>query len=741
MTIADTLSTQDQTESADAACAATSPSLQRLRMSVQGLNCANCAQSAEKALRGVRGVEIASVNFATERADVRMDPQVATIEDLIHALVGAGYSGELWQPGQSRDTDDKAKILNETQRLFIAILLTLPLVAPMLLGDQFMLSPSIQLALAAPVQFWLGARFYHGAWNAIKNRMGNMDVLVALGTTSAFVYSVLTMSDLVATSSGHLYFEASAVIITLVLVGKWLEDRAKRGAGEAIRLLMDLRPRTARIQRNGTFVEIPAEDLINGDVVLVQPGERVPVDGRVLKGRTDVDVSSITGESMPVDCGLGDDVYGGSLNGNGAIEIEATSDVDNSMLAKIIDLVEGAQSGKAPVQRLVDRVSAVFVPSVIALSLVTLLGWLLAGGTFEQALIASIAVLVIACPCALGLATPTALVAGLGAAAKSGILIRDIEALERASKIDLVVFDKTGTLTEGAPKVVSIEAEHPEVVLRLAAAVQVSSEHILGKAILKESSDRNISLPSATNFENWIGEGVSAIVEGKKVFVGNKALTRRFGVNDPMAQRKDAQPGHTTVFVGQDGAVIGRITLADQLRPQSQETIEVLRARGIDTLMLSGDARETVAAIGDQLRIGRALGGLKPDDKVAAIDQEMRAGRTTAMVGDGINDAPALASADVGIAMGGGTDVAIATAGITLMREDPRLIPASIDVAKATERKIKQNLVWAFVYNVSGLPLAALGLLSPTFAAAAMAASSLSVVSNSLLLRRWKPKR
>lgn len=711
---------------------------QNFRLRISGMNCANCARTAEKALSAVEGVDRASVNFALERGDVRSAGPALSIEALQAALHDAGYEGAEWATAPD-EAEQKGKS-RESLHLIFAVLLTLPLVAQMIPGSEFMLPPLVQLALAAPVQFWIGFRFYRGAFLSLRSGTSNMDVLVSLGTSAAFVYSLLQIALTPEGTAPHLYFEASAVIITLVLTGKWLESRAKRGASDAIHMLLALRPETARVKRGGAFVEISAADVIAGDILLVRPGERVPVDCIVVEGRSEIDASHITGESLPVSVEAGSQIYGGSLNGSGAVTCTATAGADTSTLAKIIDLVERAQGSKAPIERLVDRVSSIFVPAVIVISILTFAGWYFTGGTFEQALIASVAVLVIACPCALGLATPTALVAGLGAAAKSGILIKDIDSLERAAHLTHIAFDKTGTLTAGKPKVVRVVSHGASEndVLAAAASVQASSEHLLGKAIREEADARGLGLAAISDFENFVGEGVTARSSGRAIGIGNLKLLERLGIAAPVDDT--SQPGATRVFVANNGALIGEIFIADQVRPGSSTAIHHLTARGHRVLLLSGDTQATAEAIGKPLGLDDIRGGLKPEDKLDILSLLRSEGAVTAMVGDGVNDAPALASADVGIAMGGGTDVAIETASIALMRPDPLLVPAAIDISRATARKIRQNLGWAFVYNVIGIPLAALGFLSPAFAAAAMAMSSISVVSNSLLLRRWKPK-
>lgn len=712
---------------------------QHFRLKINGMNCTNCARSAEKALNGVEGVDRASVNFALERGDVRANTSNGSpglsLEDLQAALTSAGYEGLAWE--SVTPESEKEGQSRESTHLLIAIALTLPLVLPMIFGSRFAISPFFQLALATPVQFWIGFRFYRGAFLSLRSGTSNMDVLVALGTSAAFIYSLLQIA--LVGEGAHLYFEASAVIITLVIAGKWLEGRAKRGASDAIRMLLALRPEIARVKRGDAFEEISADDVIVGDILLVRPGERVPVDALVSDGQSEIDASHITGESLPVAIAKGDEIYGGSLNGSGAITCKATAGAEGSTLAKIIELVERAQGSKAPIERLVDRVSAIFVPTVIAISILTFTGWTLAGGTLEQALIAAVAVLVIACPCALGLATPTALVAGLGVAAKHGILIKDIDALERAAHLTHIAFDKTGTLTAGHPKVVRVVSygRSEDEVLALAASVQTSSEHLLGKAIREEAETRALALPETTGFENRVGLGVLAMRGETRIGAGNTALMDELGLVVPSGE--NLEPGATRVFVSEGADLIGEIFIADKVRATSAEAVHKLKSRDHKVLLLSGDAQSTAEAIGKPLGLEDIRGGLKPEQKLEILSSLSKGGAVTAMVGDGVNDAPALASADVGIAMGGGTDVAIETAGIALMRADPLLVPAAIDISRTTARKIKQNLGWAFIYNVIGIPLAALGYLSPGFAAAAMAMSSISVVSNSLLLRRWTP--
>jgi Cu+-exporting ATPase len=605
----------------------------------------------------------------------------------------------------------------------------------------------VELALATPVQFVIGARFYRAAWKALRAGAANMDVLVALGTSAAWGYSLWLLATLgPAASTGRLYFEASVVIVTLVLLGKYLEARAKRGTTAAIRQLMDLRPRSARVQRaDGSEVEVPVAALRAGDVVAIRPGERVPVDGEVLAGASEVDEALITGESLPVTKAAGSRVTGGAINGSGLLVVRATAVGADSTLARIIRLVENAQAGKAPVQRLVDRISAIFVPVVVAIAAVTFGVTFAVAGAFEPAFVAAVSVLVIACPCALGLATPTAIMTGTGAAARAGILIKDVASLERAHRIDTVVFDKTGTLTEGRPRVVEIVTTggDGDELLQLAASVQRASEHPLARAVMARASDAGLAMLPVDDFRNHVGQGVVGTVAGRQLAIGSAAFLTSRGIDlAPATGTADRwrTEARTVVWVADGSRLLGGFAIADPLRAESAAAVASLRALGVRTLLLSGDAPPVAEAIGREVGVDEARGGVAPDGKATAISGRQAAGATVAMVGDGINDAPALAAADVGIAMGSGTDIAMETAGVTLMRADPRLVAGAIAASRATFRKIRQNLFWAFIYNIVGIPLAAFGFLTPALAGAAMAASSVSVVGNSLLLRRWKPR-
>lgn len=729
---------------------------------VEGMTCSACSNRVEKALYKVPGVVEANVNVALERADITTISGATNLDALAAAVEQAGYHARIADAAEEQAVAEEAhraaeqaKLRRELLLLIASAALSLPLVAQMvthfgmvsgLATPMLHLSPWLELLLATPVQFLIGARFYKGAWNALKNRSGNMDVLVAMGTTAAYGYSVYLLATLGAGAAGRLYFEASAVIITLVLLGKYMESRAKRGTTAAIRQLMDLRPQTARVrQDDGSELEMPIGQVRANALVIIRPGERIPVDGEVTGGRSEVDEALITGESLPVDKQPGDRVTGGAINGTGLLEVRATHVGADSTLSKIIRLVENAQAGKAPVQRLVDRISEIFVPTVVAIATVTFAGWLFTTGNFEQALIAAVSVLVIACPCALGLATPTAIMTGTGAAARAGILIKDVESLERAHRVDAVIFDKTGTLTEGRPVVVDehVIRGNAADMLQLAASVQQGSEHPLARALLEKAKAGGVSLHPVSDFQSFTGRGVAGRVGEHSVAIGNEALLAERQL-DPSAEVGRARgweaQGRTVVWVSDEQGLRGIFAIQDPLKKSSVAAVKTLRDMGVRTLMLSGDAPLVAEEIGRQAGVDESRGGVRPDQKAEAVAKLNSEGYTVGMIGDGINDAPALAAADVGIAMGTGTDIAMETAGITLMRPDPRLVAGAIAASRATFRKIRQNLFWAFIYNVIGIPLAAAGMLSPAIAGAAMAMSSVSVVTNSLLLRRWKPR-
>ena len=702
---------------------------------VQGMTCAACAARVEAALRAVPGVVDASVSLALERANVACAAGVAAAE-LAERLAGIGY--RLLPASGTEATPAPAAA--EARAVWVAALLTVPMVVGMALRElgyeELHLMPAAEVLLATPVQVVLGWRFYVAAFRALRAGGANMDVLVALGTTAAYAYSWYLLLTLGEAAEGELYFEAAAVIITLVLLGRHLEARARRAATSALRQLMALRPVEARVRRPGGDVSVPVAEVAVGDLVLVRPGENIPVDGMVAAGGSDVDEALVTGESLPVAKKPGDAVVGGAVNATGYLEIRATTVGEDGTLARIARLVADAQHGKASVQRLVDRVSAVFVPAVLAVALATGAAWLALGSGLEGALVAAVSVLVIACPCALGLATPTAIMTGTGAAARAGILIRDVDALEQAPALAKVVFDKTGTLTAGRPRLTRALAcrGSEDQLLRLAAAVQCASEHPLARAVVAAAAERGIEPPPADAFRNHVGQGVSGVVDGRAIRIGNADFA---GAGAPPPGPAEG----TVAWVADETGALGSLSFADPPRPRAAAAIRALGRMGIGCVLLSGDAPATVRELASRVGIADARGGVRPERKASVVRELAAAGEKVAMVGDGVNDAPALAAADVGIAMGTGTDIAMETAGITLMRPDIALVPAAVAVSRATFRKIKQNLFWAFAYNVVGIPAAALGYLSPTVAGAAMACSSVCVVASSLLLRGWRPPR
>ncbi len=714
-----------------------------IALRIEGMTCASCVARVEKALLKVPGVQAASVNLATETATVAAAQGVA--QAAIVAIRGAGYDAFLEQ-GEKRDAP-AARSRRDTLELAAAAILCAPLVVPMVagaFGTHWMLPAWLQFALATPVQFVIGARFYRSAWKALAARAGNMDLLVAIGTSAAYGLSVYLMF---AQESAHLYFEASAVVITLVRTGKWLEERAKRQTTEAIRALMALRPETARVVEHGVERVVPVGRVAVGDVVAVLPGERVPVDAEVTEGASHVDESLVTGESLPVAKSAGSRLTGGSVNGEGRLVARTVAVGAESTLARIIRAVESAQAAKAPIQRLVDRVSEVFVPAVVAIAFLTVLAWGLGTGRWEMAVLNAVAVLVIACPCALGLATPTAVMAGTGVAARHGILIKDAEALEVAHRTRVVAFDKTGTLTVGKPSLVDVVA--PQLargeVLRLAAAVQRGSAHPLARAVLEAAQREAVPAVAGADLRTVAGRGVEARIEGRRVAIASRRWAGELAVAGLDRLEGDAsrleRAGLTVswlVETAPQARALALLAFGDALKPESAGAVARLRALGITTVLVTGDNRGAGEAAGAALGIEDVRSGVLPEEKVAVVAGLRSAHGAVAMVGDGINDAPALAAADIGIALGTGTDVAMHTAGITLMRGDPSLVADALDISRRTHAKIRQNLFWAFVYNVVGVPLAAAGFLSPVIAGAAMALSSVSVVSNALLLTRWK---
>jgi Cu+-exporting ATPase len=716
---------------------------------IAGMTCASCAGRVERALRKVPGVQVATVNLANERAHVEVSGQIDPAV-LVAAVDKAGYSASLEQDSAAQQADQRKRHDTERWQLIVAIALALPLVLPMLLqpfGLHGMLPAWLQFALATPVQFLLGARFYVAAWKAVRAGAGNMDLLVALGTSAGYGLSVYQWLSAAPGTMPHLYFEASAVVIALVLLGKYLESSAKRQTASAIRALEALRPERAIRLVDGQEVHVAISALSVGDTVVVKPGERFPVDGQVIEGQSHADEALISGESLPVPKDPGDKVTGGAINGEGRLLISTRALGAETVLARIIRLVEDAQSAKAPIQKLVDKVSQVFVPVVLLIAVATLASWLMIGASLEAALINAVTVLVIACPCALGLATPTAIMAGTGVAARHGILIKDAEALERAHEVTTVVFDKTGTLTSGTPRIAHMAALDGDenALLQLAGALQRGSEHPLAKAVLEVTAERGLRLGAVSNSCALAGRGIAGTLQGRELALGNHRLLQENGLNgEALHERALAweAEGRTLSWLIESSPqrqVLGLFAFGDTLKPGALEAIAQLNARNISSHLLTGDNRGSAKVVAEALGITDVHAEVLPADKAATVVALKKTG-VVAMVGDGINDAPALAAADIGIAMGGGTDVAMHAAGITLMRGDPRLIPAALDISRKTYAKIRQNMFWAFVYNLIGIPLAAFGLLNPVLAGAAMALSSVSVVSNALLLNTWTPK-
>ncbi|SOB55472.1 heavy metal translocating P-type ATPase [Pseudomonas lundensis] len=722
---------------------------QTVELNIGGMTCASCAGRVEKALAKVPGVTNATVNLASERAHIESLGPVDPAR-LIEAVTKAGYSAQLTENVHATQDDQHKRLRRERWSLVAAIVLALPLVLPMLVepfGLHWMLPAWAQFLLATPVQFILGARFYVAAWKAVKAGAGNMDLLVALGTSAGYGLSLYEWAIAAPGTMPHLYFEASAVVIALVLLGKYLESRAKRQTASAIRALEALRPERALRVVDGQEQDVAISDLRLNDLVLVKPGERFPVDGEVVEGQSHADEALISGESLPVPKQPGDNVTGGAINGEGRLVIKTLALGTETVLARIIRLVEDAQAGKAPIQKLVDKVSQIFVPVVLLIALATLLGWWFCGAPIETALINAVAVLVIACPCALGLATPTAIMAGTGVAARHGILIKDAEALERAHEVSAVVFDKTGTLTSGTPQIAHFSAVSGDEaqLLQAAGALQRGSEHPLAKAVLDACAARQLTVPDVTDSQSLTGRGIAGTLLDRRLALGNRRLLEETGLTPgPLADSAAAweAEGRTLSWLIEQSPqpkVLGLFAFGDTLKPGALSAVQQLTERHISSHLLTGDNKGSAKVVAEALGIQDVHAEVLPADKAATVAELKKTG-VVAMVGDGINDAPALAAADIGIAMGGGTDVAMHAAGITLMRGDPRLVPAALEISRKTYAKIRQNLFWAFIYNVIGIPLAAFGFLNPVLAGAAMAFSSVSVVSNALLLKFWKPK-
>ncbi len=737
-----------------------------LTLPVEGMTCASCVLRVENVLKKVDGVSGASVNLASENARIEFDPARVAIEQLQKAVADAGYALIVPDGSLAADTsaagdtperhEARTKLRND---VILSAILTVPIMALSMLSmtDWYMRASPLSMdstnrilfLLTIPVMFIPGRRFFKGLWLTVRHLTADMNTLVAVGTGAAFVYSTIAVlfPELLgaAGKTPDVYFDSTATIITLILLGKLLEASAKSRASDAIRKLIGLRPKTARVLRDGTETDIPIAGVLVGDILLVRPGERIPVDGVMTKGASSIDESMVTGESLPVEKKSGDGVVGGTINLNGSIEFRARAVGEGTLLARIVKLVEEAQGSKAPIQHLADTIASVFVPVVIGIATVTFILWFaVAGIPFTHALVNFIAVLIIACPCALGLATPTAIMVGTGAGARAGVLIRNAQSLESIRLITTVVFDKTGTITLGKPEVTDVlplDGYTPADLLGPAFSLERKSEHPLGDAIVRYARQQGIEPRTTDAFQSSTGLGVTGTVDGVPVAAGNLQLMKERAVNTDAVQsavQRFAGKGKTSIVVALDGRAAGIIAIADTIKPTSPPAIRELHAMGIETVMLTGDNEETARAIAAEAGIDRVIAGVLPEEKAGHIKALQAGGKIVAMVGDGINDAPALACADIGIAMGTGTDIAMETAGITIMNGDLAGVPRAIRLSTRTLRTIRQNLFWAFVYNVVGIPLAALGLLNPMIAAGAMAMSSVSVVSNSLRLKRFR---
>ena len=746
--------------------------LETLTLPVEGMTCASCVARVEKTLKKIDGVQLANVNLATEAVALSFDPARTSLDILAKAVESSGYQlvlpqkpsegilAQTMRPSEGSVESHQEKSYRQLKSEFLfSLVLSIPIMLINMLSMTAWFMSHIPLSmdevnklllsLTTPVMIVSGKRFFKPAWKLVQHFAADMNTLVAVGTGAAFSYStaiVLFPRWFPLGANLHdVYFDSAAVIITLILMGRMLEARAKHKASDSIKLLLGLQPKTARIIKDKKEIEIQIADVVVGDVIIVRPGERIPVDGAILKGNSSVDESMVSGESIPVEKSVGDKVIGGTINKNGSFEFRTAAVGADTVVAHIAKLVEEAQGSKAPIQHLADKIASVFVPVVMVIALVAFSVWYFVIGVgFAAALMDAIAVLVIACPCALGLATPTAIMVGTGRGASLGVLIKNAESLERAHKIDTIVFDKTGTITSGTPSVTDIQGFNgtdEQTILSLAASLEKKSEHPLGDAIVQEAKNRSLVLDEADSFHSHTGFGVEGILNGRKAFAGSEKMMRDASIDIAPALSaiiRFSEQGKTPILVSDDGKLVGIIAVADTLRPASNNTVAELKEMGFDLVLLSGDNSLTARAIAAQAGISRVFGEVLPKDKAAKIKELQSQGKIVAMVGDGMNDAPSLAQADVGIAVGTGTDIAMETADITLMQSDLRGVLRAIRLSRQTMRTIKQNLFWAFVYNSIGIPLAAIGLLNPMFAAGAMALSSVSVVTNSLRLRGVK---
>lgn len=724
--------------------------LEKATLNIEGMTCAACSSRVEKVLNRAKGITEVNVNLAMNKGTVEFNEGAISVKEIIEVIEKAGYKAYEENPeDKTGDTKDKEKEARQKEirtlkTLFvISVILSLPLFSAMffhMAGVHTILTNGyFQLALATPVQFIIGYRFYKGAYHSLRGGGANMDVLVAMGTSAAYLYSVYNLIIGV----NQYYFESSAVIITLILLGKMLEAVAKGKTSEAIKKLMGLQAKTARVIRDGEEKDIPIAEVVEGDIIIVRPGEKVPVDGEIIEGNSSIDESMLTGESIPVDKAVDDEVIGSTINKHGTFKFKATKVGKDTVLAQIVKLVEDAQGSKAPVQRLADKISGIFVPTVVGIALITFIGWYIAEGEISHALINAVSVLVIACPCALGLATPTAIMVGTGKGAENGILIKGGEHLERAHNINTIVFDKTGTITKGKPEVTDIVAldYDEEIILKYAAIAENSSEHPLGESIVNKAKDQGIKLGDFDKFEAIPGHGIYSVIEGKEIYLGNRKLMKDKNIETNHIEEnisKLENEGKTAMLMAINNKLSGIIAVADTVKENSKVAIKELKDMGIEIYMITGDNERTANAIAKEVGIDKVIAEVLPQHKADNVEKIKKENKVVGMVGDGINDAPALATADIGFAIGTGTDVAMEAADITLMKGDLRDIVMAIKLSKKTMRTIKQNLFWAFAYNTAGVPLAALGFLNPMIAGAAMAFSSVSVVSNSLRLKRFK---